>query len=574
MKHFLNDIEISPRNRTDIGIVSDFSGNPEVLKLTTDNIKLPREGNEIIRNHIQSQGLFEGVPYRIELDGGVVLNYYVDLLDSSTKFKNFECEVALKKRKGEDDFFDKASGATFEWFLAKGVNYNLESIPYVVVTPNQVEQAISLLISLYVMSKELVSAGQEVVAGIAEVIQASTPNIGVPPSVDTGDIIVAVLKALARIAYFILLLALVIDLATQLFMLLFPPIRLFLGCKFKELMTKSCQYLGFTFESTLLDSEPNWTILPVPLVKNRQSIFDYQPAFLNNAFTKGVPSSSDTTPTLQSFIEGMQTMFNGQIKVNNGVVRFERRDWWMNQTTNQIIPALSLQSERDDEFQYNTDEVWKRYYIHYQTDFTELHSCDGTLYDIHNCEFSTEPTSFVNQDLVSIKGLQDVNIPFALGARKEKLNWLEEIAKGLAKVIDKVTGVFGGGTNYEQQIGDRKNVLMISQQFFATTKVLWTINGRQPVTFKDKVGAIQLWNKYHYIQQIQENDWILKSDVRIQMTSNDFVTLQDNNFAIIDGLMCEILNCEWIDEKSFAKITYKQRNQYATGHVYTLQIDA
>jgi hypothetical protein len=129
MKHFLNDIEISPRNRTDIGIVSDFTGNPEVLKLTTDNIKLPREGNEIIRNHIQSQGLFEGVPYRIELDGGVVLNYFVDLLDSATKFKNFECEVALKKRKGEDDFFDKASGATFEWFLAKGVNYNLESIP-------------------------------------------------------------------------------------------------------------------------------------------------------------------------------------------------------------------------------------------------------------------------------------------------------------------------------------------------------------------------------------------------------------------------------------------------------------
>jgi hypothetical protein len=574
MKHFLNDIEISPRNRTDIGIVSDFTGNPEVMKLTTDNVILPREGNEIIKNHIQSQGLFEGVPYRIELDGGVVLNYYVDLLDSSTKFKNFECEVALKKRKGEDDFFEKASGATFEWFLAKGVQYNLETIPYVVVTPNQVEQAISLLISLYVMGKELVSAGQAVVDSISEVIQASTPNIGIPPSIDTGDVIVAVIKGLARIAYFILILALVIDLATQLFMLLFPPIRNFKGCKFKELMTKSCQHLGFTFESTLLDSEPNWTILPVPLVKNRQSIFDYQPAFLNNAFNKGVPSSSDTTPTLQSFIEGMQTMFNGQIKVNNGVVRFERRDWWMNQTTNQLIPALSLQSERDDEFQYNTDEVWKRYYIHYQTDFSEIHSCDGVLYDIHNCEFSTEPTSFINQDLVSIKGLQDVNIPFALGARKEKLNWLESLAKALASVIDAVTGVFGGGTNYEAQIGDRKNVLMISQQFFATTKVLWTINGRQPVNFKDKVGAIQLWNKYHYIQQIQENDWILKSDVRIQMTSNDFVTLQDNNFAIIDGLMCEILNCEWIDEKSFAKITYKQRNQYATGHVYTLQIDA
>ena len=574
MKHFLNDIEISPRNRTDIGIVSDFTGNPDVLRLTTDNIILPREGNQIIRNHIQTQGLFEGVPYRIELDGGVVLNYYIDLLDASTKFKNFECEVALKKRKGQDDFFDKASGATFEWFLSKGVTYNLESIPYVVVSENQTEQAISLFISLYVLGKELISAGQEYVASISEVIQATTPSVGVGLVVDTGDVIVAVLKAIARLLYFALVLALVIDLATQLFQLMFPPIRYFSGCKFKELMVKSCQHFGFTFESSLLDAYPNFTVLPVPLVKNRQSIFNIEPAFLNNAFNKGVPSSSDTTPTLQSFIEAMEIMFNARTKVNNGVVRFERRDWWMNQTTNQILPALSLQSERDDEFQYNTDDVWKRYYIHYQTDFTDFHSVDGTLYDIHNCEFSTEPTSFINQDLVSIKGLQDVNIPFALGARKEKLNWLEEIAKKVAKIVDSVTGVFGGGTNYEATIGDRKNILMVSKQFFATTKVLWTVNGRQPINFKDKVSAINLWNQFHFINQIQENDWILKNDVRLQMTSNDFVTLQDNNFAEIDGLMCEILSCEWIDEKSFAKITYRERNTYSAGKVVTIQINA
>jgi hypothetical protein len=339
-------------------------------------------------------------------------------------------------------------------------------------------------------------------------------------------------------------------------------------------MVKSCQHFGFTFESSLLDAYPNFTVLPVPLVKNRQSIFNIEPAFLNNAFNKGVPSSSDTTPTLQSFIEGMEIMFNARTKVNNGVVRFERRDWWMNQTTNQILPALSLQSERDDEFQYNTDDVWKRYYIHYQTDFTDFHSVDGTLYDIHNCEFSTEPTSFINQDLVSIKGLQDVNIPFALGARKEKLNWLEEIAKKVAKIVDSVTGVFGGGTNYEATIGDRKNILMVSKQFFATTKVLWTVNGRQPINFKDKVSAINLWNQFHFINQIQENDWILKNDVRLQMTSNDFVTLQDNNFAEIDGLMCEILSCEWIDEKSFAKITYRERNTYSAGKVVTIQINA
>ncbi len=35
----------------------------------------------------------------------------------------------------------------------------------------------------------------------------------------------------------------------------------------------------------------------------------------------------------------------------------------------------------------------------------------------------------MNYDLVSIKGLNEVDIPFALGQRKAKLNWLEKLAK-------------------------------------------------------------------------------------------------------------------------------------------------
>jgi hypothetical protein len=322
-----------------------------------------------------------------------------------------------------------------------------------------------------------------------------------------------------------------------------------------------------------LDSEPQWTHLPVPLVRDRQSIFELEPAFWNNAFTKGVPSSSDTTPTFGLFLEALETMFNAQVKVNNGVVRLERRDWWMNQALNQIIPALALQDTRSDQWRYNTEDVWKRYYIHYQTDFADVHTLDGKMYDIHNAEFSTEPTSVVNADLITIKGLQDVNIPFSLGARKNKLNWFEELASALAGTIDTVTGLFGGGTNYQATIGDRKNVLMVSQQFYAVSKVLWTENGKQPISYMNAVGAIGLWNRFHYINKIQENDWIIKEDVRLQMSSADFVSLQDNNFAEINGVLCEILNVEWIDEKSFAKISYKERNNYSAGKVVTIQIN-
>ena len=119
MRHFLNNIEISPRNRNEIGVVADFSGNPEFIQLNVDSVILPREANDLIRNHIQNVGLFEGIPYDIET-GGVTLNYYVDLIDG-VKVRNHEIEVKLKKRNALDNFKERADGTTFTLMLEKSI---------------------------------------------------------------------------------------------------------------------------------------------------------------------------------------------------------------------------------------------------------------------------------------------------------------------------------------------------------------------------------------------------------------------------------------------------------------------
>jgi hypothetical protein len=54
----------------------------------------------------------------------------------------------------------------------------------------------------------------------------------------------------------------------------------------------------------------------------------------------------------------------------------------------------------------------------------------------------------------------------------------------------------------------------------------------------------------------------------------DFVTLLNNNYAEIGGVNCEILQLEWIDEKSLATITYRIPDNYAAGKVTTLTINA
>jgi hypothetical protein len=585
MRHFLNGIEITPRNRNEIGVVSDFSGNPEILNLNTESVILPREAMDIIKQHILAVGLFEGIPYKVELSGNVSIDYYIDLTNG-VKIRQHEIEVNLLRRKAIETFKTNADGTSFELMLSKGVIFDTKKVPYFIIKDNQLETAITLAISTYIMTKELIQATVEVVTAITDLINASAPIPGLSPagptvSYNVSAIIIASLKVIARLAYFAAILIAVINLAGQLFSLLFPPKRNLLGCSFYELLEKSCNFLGYTFASDLLTNDPYWNLCPVPLVRGNQSIFEEAFNSFTGSFNKGVPSSSDTTPTVGTFIDACLTMFNGQLIVRNGEVRLERRDWLANQSTNVILPALSLQSERDDEYYYNTEDIWKRYYIHYAVDFSDVHTCEGDMYKIHDSEYSTEPNfTITNSDLVTIKGLNEVTIPFALAARKDKLNWIELLAKGFFTLVDSVTGVFGGGTNYAPQIGERKKAMKISQQYFSTTKVLYAkpsefVSGSivQGGNYGNNCSAHALWRKYHYINQIQDYEFIIKENCRVRLSSQDFVTLLNNNFADIDGVVSEILKIEWIDEKSFAQITFRQPSNWASGKVITTIIN-
>jgi hypothetical protein len=322
----------------------------------------------------------------------------------------------------------------------------------------------------------------------------------------------------------------------------------------------------------LLDNFSGATILPVPLTKEKVSIFDNLSNSLSGtAFTKGYPTAQDSTPTLGSLISAIETQCNAETKVVNGIVQLERRDYWQNLTPNAIIPALVLQAERQDEFTLNTSDIWKRYYIHYQYDLSDIHTMD--FFDPTDAEYSTEPANVVNADLVSIKGLQDVNIPFALGVRKNNLNFIEKTAKVFFILIDAVSTIFGSGTNFAGSIDDRIGMLQISQQFFTQTKFLYLIGNKQPSNYTSFVSAAGLWNQFHFINQIQLYQFQVRSDVRTRISESDFVNLLNNNYATINGVRCEILRIEYIDEKSYSTINYRQPDTYATGKVTTLTIN-
>ena len=357
MRHFLNNIEISPRNVLEIGLNSDFSGNPEILTIDTDKVRLPREAKAIIDQHILTQGVFEGIPYQIITDSGVSLEYYVDLTDQAI-FRDYEIEVKIKKRRGKDKFFEDAEGLSFELLNKKGVEFDLVNIPYLIIPDNQVEIGINLSLAIFVMTKEQIQAIKDLAEATQDLVEAVTPNIGVPPTPPLGEIISLALKVVAQLAYVIAITIAIIKLGQQMFELLFPKVRYYKGATIQELIKKGCDFLGFTLESTLLDNNSNLTLMPVPLIKEKNSIVDFIANDLDFSFTKGYPSSSDSTPTLGTLIDAVELMFNARTKVYQGKVQIERRDFWQLLTPNTIIPTLVNQDKRFDEFTLNTEEAW------------------------------------------------------------------------------------------------------------------------------------------------------------------------------------------------------------------------
>lgn len=567
MKHYINDIEISPRNLDSIGVVSDFTGNPDILKLNVDSIVLTRNAFNIVKDHVNTQGVFEGIPYKIEMSTGVSIEYYIDLLQE-TVYKDHEVEVKIKQRYNIDNFLDRAKGTSWELMASKGVQFDYKVVDFLIVKDNQAELVLTTGVTLFVLYKTLA----EQIEKVQELIAAVTAAIGIDPS----DVLAAAIKLAAAIIYTITLIYLINQLVLRIIETIYPRTREMKGVLVKELLTKGCQYLDYSFQSTLIDSmASNLTILPIPLLSDDEGIFDkLSDDFLLTDFGKGYPSSSDTIPTIWSLFEQLEIMFNAKTRIINGVVQLERWDFWQDQINQGLYPAMTLQSERQDAFSYNTDEVWKRYYIHYNLDYTDLHTQD-IIYEYNDAEFSTEPTSVINEDLVSITNLSDVNINFSLGSRKLKLTVAEKIMKGIFTVVDLITAVFtfGNGTDLSSKVDDRKGMLQISQQYFSNTKILYLVGSKQPENWYDYLSAKSLWDNYHYINQITLNGWEIRENARIRLKASEFMTILDNNYAEIDGELCEILRVEYIDETSFALISYRKPSDYAVGKVYNLVIN-
>lgn len=560
LEHFIGTHSFTPTNAEELGIRINWIGDAQELELTTETVLLDNKGKRLVNKHIEDFGAFEGVPYTVKILS-TTLEYFIDLEGSPVISEEGDApmEVSIKKRYATKSFKKDSDVLSFEAINITNP-FSLIKIPYLIVKDNQAEMLMLLLISGFILTKSLIEGIKQLITIItAPTVQASVPNSPSPlPAMDLGDIIALVLKIVAQVAYIALLIIALIDLTKQLIELLFPPIRELNACKVKELLVKGCAKLDYQFKSSLLDEIPQLTILPRPIKEKQKSIFYNLFSTNNGSFTKGWPTARDTTPNLGNLFDGLKAMFNGKVRVVGNTVFFERRDFWENNSNQQILSTLTNQDTRTNQWGYNTNEAWKRYWIHYQVDPSDSNTLERV--DSSQIELSTEPVNTQNSDLAKIKGLADKNLPWSFGIRKEKLTAVEEAALPFAKIADDVVEFFGGNGNLVSKINGRIGVLQISEQYYTVSKMMYTVSGKQPINYLDIIGARPLYFKYHFINQVKENfKRIYNED--IPFTDEALIVLLDNNYVKNqDEESLELLDFEWYNHSMTATIKYAKKS--------------
>ena len=554
MQHFINNREITPRNLFDIGVKVDFEAKTDEIQVTTDSLLLSREAKSYIDSHIANIGIFDGLKYKVVMNGNVQLDYYIDLTEEHLIEDNqIQCRIKLEKN--HDNFFDRASGSSFS--LINSVKpINTIEVEYQILPIDAEGQAMSSFLAMYSIT---VAIGQQVKATAESSAEfASVAGYGFSAF---GKIIEAGLKLVANIVYLALLVNEAINLAERIAGLINPKISIAKGVLVKELIEKGCDYLGYKFDSSIFNGDyAKLALMTVPANNTNENFFNISSVlFSKKVLSSGYPTELDSVNTLGDLFSVMESMFNAKTRVVDNNVYFERWDKFVRNTSVQLDSSLTDQSERVNKYKYDTSRLFKRYYIHYSNDYSDIVTLDN--YRHQASEYSLE--SSPNTQISTIKGLTEINIPFSLAYTKEKTTWLED-------VFEVMKDIFAFFTSGQFDYKDSKGVVLLSQTYFSTTKIFIHDGNKRPKPNSN--GALLdtsiLWDKFHYINSPTSGYYrAIYESVKFQMSASEFKSIYRNNFVTIDGLQCEIVNMEYFDEKQYALITYKAPIKINTNYI-------
>lgn len=557
IKHFINGNQTDslPANNNTFGVVIDWTGSKEVnVDFDTQKWFGP-DAETILNERSNGLGSFVGIPYKIEVDGVALPDLMLDLR-KFTKYGCNEVDVGVKLKQNIDWFRGEAGVLQFARLEELGLFTNSDkvNVPYNInYIPDGLE-VLMLSISTYLMAKELALATKELAHSVTEAATAVS-------TLSPFGAALAIANALLRLAYFVSIVIAIINLVKAILENLYSKTRHHTGLKVKSMFQKACTFLNLSFASTIFDDSryANLVYLPIKTERGR---------FNASQFTPCSPTRNDAGMYFfGEFLETMMKVFNADYRIYNGQLRFERWDWWANNSTYILPDNFNNQERMINVLGDNADDFKGGYTISFEFDTKDQNTydnIDNMAYDV----ITTTATTLVGYE--NAHGVEVVQLPMARAKRKGSLSRFENVLSGLLSFIDTVTGVltFGNGTNFASEIQNRISNMELSDHFTGVGKLVFMNTNGVGLAIQ-QADAKELWDNFHFINSFKKinnkhNQWE-NYKMNLSFCAKDLLILLENNFAeTSDGQTVEIESVKWVPFEDEAEIEYRINNQYTT----------
>lgn len=254
----------------------------------------------------------------------------------------------------------------------------------------------------------------------------------------------------------------------------------------KTLLTNACKHLGYSFESSILDSQK---------FKNMVLIGDTE----HTGVSKNKTPKNNPVPdiTLATLISAVNNIFRTKIVVKNNSVSLEEESFFYQNPSEFIIPRTQDKENNPLTATHNVGEISLSYGVGFATDSSDRNTTKGNFgnkvtahylvkqfLQSRNSDFFAEPT---------IK-----SIPFARAARKNELESAEKTYNSIIKTLSAPLRLLGLRTS-ELLIQDEvKKCFKLETHGINTTKILISDgNGFVSKDNSETLDAKNLYNEYH-----------------------------------------------------------------------------
>jgi len=462
-------------------------------------------------------------------------------------------------------------------------------MPYILNSvPNYLEVAVATL-GTFTVIKEINQAIETIAEFTAELIAAFDVSV--------------VIRLVLYILYLALLIIALVNLVKNIIKLIIQPVKYHACMSIKTQLEASASYLNMTFHSPILDSTPFVDSYIIPeKYYNQVNTTDSRilgftnPSITQDGFYKG---------TFGELLRECKKIWNAKIVIKNQTEIWLVRDDEITNNAQFTLPPLT--KYENPFYGLNTNEFKSNRVIGFQTDSVDkntIQEYQGTIFQV-----TTEPIRVGNNPLM--KGLEEVNINFALAKRKETLTVPEEILKDLLSTFDKLVGILVKNVNkvisllnkvigwinfiikklkaiginiafsvptipsfnvpsFAAVIDNRKGMLIIESDIINKAKICVIKKGsankfnKLDVNNSVYFSGLYLYENYHFINSFlptndkpNGNQYYLYDYGNIPFTFNDFEKVKENNCIFTaDGQTAIIDYLKWNvwDQKAQIKV--------------------